>query len=140
MACMSIMSRKLAKEKKSTEKLVFKPQIPKPIVAEEDAEKIVKKRTERQASPSSASFEKMGQELHRTTRKNTKVVRVAILGNANAGKSTFLNHVLNQKVSAVSPKVQTTRRNILGILSEDDTQYVFFDTPGIISQEQDKEL
>lgn len=60
-----------------------------------------------------------------------KVGFVAILGRPNAGKSTFLNAVLSKKVSIVSPKAQTTRDSIYGILNESDRQIVFVDTPGI---------
>ncbi len=56
---------------------------------------------------------------------------VAILGLPNVGKSTLLNAILKEKVSIVSPKPQTTRNKILGILNEEDTQIVFIDTPGI---------
>lgn len=47
------------------------------------------------------------------------------------GKSTLMNALLNEKVAIISPKPQTTRNNIQGILTMDDTQYVFIDTPGI---------
>jgi GTP-binding protein Era len=56
---------------------------------------------------------------------------VAILGRPNVGKSTFLNAILSKKVSITSPKAQTTRDNIEGILTEKDYQMVFVDTPGI---------
>ena len=56
---------------------------------------------------------------------------VAILGMPNVGKSTLLNNILKEKVSIVSPKPQTTRNKILGILNEEDSQIVFIDTPGI---------
>lgn len=56
---------------------------------------------------------------------------VAILGQPNVGKSTLLNAILNEKVSIVSPKPQTTRDKILGIYNDEDTQIVFIDTPGI---------
>ncbi len=60
-----------------------------------------------------------------------KVGFVAILGRPNAGKSTFLNAVLSKKVSIVTPKAQTTRDSICGILNEKSRQIVFVDTPGI---------
>ena len=56
---------------------------------------------------------------------------VAILGPPNAGKSTLLNHLVGQKVAIVTPKPQTTRNQITGILSRPGLQMVFLDTPGI---------
>ena len=60
-----------------------------------------------------------------------KVGVVAILGRPNVGKSTLLNAMLSKKVSIVSPKAQTTRDAIMGILTQRDLQIVFVDTPGI---------
>ncbi len=56
---------------------------------------------------------------------------VAVIGKANAGKSTLINVMVGEKVSIVSPKPQTTRDRILGVLTEDEYQIVFVDTPGI---------
>ena len=58
---------------------------------------------------------------------------VAFLGASNVGKSTLLNRLVGQKVSIVSPKVQTTRSKIKGIAVHDDTQLIFLDTPGIFT-------
>jgi GTP-binding protein Era len=58
---------------------------------------------------------------------------VAVLGAPNAGKSTLVNRAVGQKVSIVSPKVQTTRSRVLGILTEGATQIVLVDTPGIFA-------
>lgn len=57
---------------------------------------------------------------------------VNIFGRPNAGKSTLLNSLIGEKLAIVSPKVQTTRHRIKGIVTEKDHQIIFSDTPGII--------
>ncbi|MEP6927809.1 MAG: GTPase Era [Ginsengibacter sp.] len=57
---------------------------------------------------------------------------VNIFGKPNAGKSTLLNALMGEKLAIVSPKVQTTRHRIKGILTNDNYQIIFSDTPGII--------
>ncbi len=56
---------------------------------------------------------------------------VAVIGKANAGKSTLVNVLVGEKVAIVSPKPQTTRDRILGVLNEENAQIAFVDTPGI---------
>ena len=64
---------------------------------------------------------------------DTRCGHIAIVGPPNAGKSTLLNRLLGQKLAAVSPRAQTTRSRLLGILTEGDSQLVFTDTPGIFT-------
>ena len=60
----------------------------------------------------------------------TKTAFIAIVGRPNVGKSSILNVLLGQKIAIVSDKPQTTRTRIMGVLTEDETQLVFTDTPG----------
>ncbi|MBQ8509143.1 MAG: GTPase Era [Clostridia bacterium] len=62
----------------------------------------------------------------------TKTGFIAIVGRPNVGKSTLLNSLLGEKIAIVSSKPQTTRNRITGILTEDENQYVFLDTPGML--------
>lgn len=57
---------------------------------------------------------------------------VSIIGKPNAGKSTLMNALVGEKMSIITPKAQTTRHRILGIVNEPDYQIVFSDTPGVI--------
>lgn len=62
---------------------------------------------------------------------NEKSAFIAIVGRPNVGKSSLLNAMLGQKIAIVSSKPQTTRTRIMGVLTEESTQLVFIDTPGL---------
>ena len=57
----------------------------------------------------------------------------AIIGKPNAGKSTLMNRILGSKISITTHKAQTTRHQVVGIFSDDSTQIIFLDTPGVIT-------
>src|SRR4051794_32946987 len=56
---------------------------------------------------------------------------VALIGRPNVGKSTLMNHLIGQKIAIMSDKPQTTRNKIHGVLTKEEGQIVFLDTPGI---------
>jgi GTP-binding protein Era len=68
----------------------------------------------------------------RVNEKIHKAGYVAIVGEPNVGKSTLLNALLDQKLSIVTSKPQTTRQRVLGILSTEESQIIFLDTPGLL--------
>ena len=60
-----------------------------------------------------------------------KLLKALIVGKPNVGKSTLLNFLVGEKVSIVSRKVQTTQRNTTGVITKNESQLIFFDTPGL---------
>lgn len=64
-------------------------------------------------------------------KNDLKTIFITICGRPNVGKSTILNAIIGKKISIVSPKAQTTRTRVTGVLTKDDCQYVFLDTPGM---------
>lgn len=74
----------------------------------------------------------MAEQTPQIPHETTKAGFVAIIGEPNVGKSTLMNAILGTKLSIVTPKPQTTRKSVLGIHTEGDTQIVFFDTPGVL--------
>ncbi|XP_019401371.1 PREDICTED: GTPase Era, mitochondrial [Crocodylus porosus] len=85
------------------------------------------------------AVEQDGLLLHQPNQPNNpKVLRIAILGAPNAGKSTLSNQLLGRKVFPVSKKVHTTRCNAHGVITYEDTQLIILDTPGLTSPQKAK--
>ncbi|KON87012.1 GTPase Era [Sporosarcina globispora] len=68
---------------------------------------------------------------NQTTPNGHKSGFISIIGRPNVGKSTFLNRVIGQKIAIMSDKPQTTRNKVQGVLTTNDAQFIFIDTPGI---------
>jgi GTPase len=71
-----------------------------------------------------------------TTSPATRCGFIAVVGAPNAGKSTFVNHMVGAHVAIVTPKVQTTRNKILGIALHEQSQLAFIDTPGVFKAKE----
>jgi GTPase len=69
--------------------------------------------------------------MNNTSGNGFKSGFISIIGRPNVGKSTFLNRVIGQKIAIMSDKPQTTRNKVQGVLTQDDSQLIFIDTPGI---------
>lgn len=73
----------------------------------------------------------MNKLVNDTQEKGYKSGFISIIGRPNVGKSTFLNRVIGQKIAIMSDKPQTTRNKVQGVLTQNDSQMIFIDTPGI---------
>jgi len=111
----------------------------------------LRRKSDRGKDPSLKAFDRMAEvvtspavnpALHRSllaapvpSPAHSKLLRVAILGVTNAGKSTLVNRLLGRQVCPASCKPNTTRTNARAVLTDKDTQVVFLDTPGLVDQE-----
>ncbi|MEN8701030.1 GTPase Era [Bacillus infantis] len=73
----------------------------------------------------------MNKEWNSNNEQTHKSGFISIIGRPNVGKSTFLNRVIGQKIAIMSDKPQTTRNKVQGVLTTNDAQFIFIDTPGI---------
>lgn len=72
--------------------------------------------------------------------ENPQFLKIAIIGAPNSGKSSLLNSILNKTISAVSPKINTTKYDITGVYTKDNVQLLFVDAPGIIPSHEKKKF
>ncbi|CAI8017709.1 GTPase Era, mitochondrial [Geodia barretti] len=79
-------------------------------------------------------------EPRRQTTDRQRLLRAAVLGVPNAGKTTLVNQLLGRKLFAVSPKRHTTTRNVVGVFTEGDHQVILMDTPGVVPYQVGRKL
>ena len=60
-----------------------------------------------------------------------RLIKIALIGKTNAGKSTLVNSMVGETVSIINRKINTTQELVLGIANKDETQIIFYDTPGL---------
>lgn len=84
-----------------------------------------------------SSFAKASEDCSRTQKANRKSGFAVLIGRSNVGKSTLLNALVGSKIAITTPKPQTTRKPVLGILTTTEGQVVFVDTPGIFKDTKD---
>ena len=60
----------------------------------------------------------------------SKIIKISIVGRTNAGKSTLINNIIGEKISIQNKKINTTQETIVGIKNIENTQIIFYDTPG----------
>ncbi|KAJ6645980.1 GTPase Era, mitochondrial [Pseudolycoriella hygida] len=80
------------------------------------------------------------EKLESKPNENEKVVKIAVIGPPNAGKSTFINKLLNHRICATSPKVHTTRTFAKAIGIRNNSQVILFDTPGLVTEKEMKKF
>ena len=89
------------------------------------------------AKPSRKKASPSAPKKHQPKRPSHRMGFVTIMGRPNVGKSTLLNALLGQKLAITSPKPQTTRQQLLGVLTHEGYQIVFWDTPGYMRRTRD---
>nr|XP_018900236.1 PREDICTED: GTPase Era, mitochondrial [Bemisia tabaci] len=96
-----------------------------------DAKDLTQQQSYQSSSPE--KYEYKSQEVPRIPECKTKLLKIAILGNPNVGKSTLVNQLVKRTVFACSKKVHTTRSLARAVLNEGDTQIVILDSPGLVT-------